>query len=1304
MRLPFPSPALLLVFLTVVGADGEDSRTGEVHVFTTPPLSVQTMADSGPLSLRQCLAEAAARLGPDVIQIDPALNGGTIALLSSLHVNDSGGVTIDASALPDGITITDKDNLSTRLLEVADDDSLTVRGVKFLNGGLRDSTLAGGAVYNEGRLTLEQCTFSGNASSTFGGAIMNGIHGTLTLTKCILSNNFCDEYGGAIFNAGTATLTECTLSGNRSQRVGGAIQNDVQGDLTLTRCTLSGNNSVDYGGAIDSRAPLSSPKRLTLKLFQCTLSGNDTGAQGNADGGAIHTKNGAVVLSQCTLVGNTASRTGGAIGSDNSSLDLAHCTLFGNSASAGGGAIYNPHLEQLTLSNCVFAGNIGASGVAEDIRNDGLVVRQGSNLVQVLVNASTSEDNAHGGIDRGTPALTGDPMLLPLGSHGGPTQTMPPKIGSPVIDTAALLHLELTTDQRGSPRPLGVRPDLGAVEAAVIVVTTRVDELDVPGSPGNGVSLREAVRDIPAGGTILFDRAVFTGASSDANTINLPLGPLNPARDFRLDGSANKGHVAAIQIVTPLPITQQPQSLALASGASATFSVTVPEISGGLLYQWRKNGVNIPDATASTLTLGSVQEGDEGIYDVVVGEGQNYELNILRTAVVQNLASVISQPASLVVDGSPLAILRQPVGGVLTVGSRHALSVITAGPASPKTTYQWTRGGKNISGATQSSYAIPSAKLGHAGAYTCVIKSGANSLTTSPVEVAVVDPNPQTFSLLVGEKFSVTALAAGNGLSFTWYRQGGPVEPGQGTPGPTFAIPQVQVNNAGAYYCVINSAAGGPVNAAFTTLYVTTSRPALFSTQLPPATIGQEYYFSLFDTLRGFSFTGALPAGLKYDRLRGTISGRPTESWPGGYPLVVKGTNRLGTGPSKTVVLVVNTLPATGVGTFVGPVERSVLNDNLGGRFDLTTNANGTFSGAVTLGALKLSFVKKLLLSAGAGDVILRGDINGLTLPDKTPLTAYVEVFAVEELARLTLVSSTGVTLQSTAWRNPWLLSRSPSLNKPATACAAYYTGRLNPEVGGPRGYGYTSFTVKTNGTLTLAGKLPDGSAVSGGTFVGPLGQILLFNLLYDNRGSHVGQLNIDAASTVAGNTVRGGTSWFKPGPPANSRDMLYKSGFGPLAVDVEGSPYTPPAKGECVMALPAATSPDTNANLSFTLGGLDAEDGEFTQRVRITNPKATSLTNTAAVAAFNAALDPNPNPNRVAMPSLVAGTGAFGGSFTIPGVTAASNRPAPFFGQIVTIDDTPRGYGYFLLPQVPVGAEKTTTSPKLSGRVVFGP
>jgi hypothetical protein len=58
-----------------------------------------------------------------------------------------------------------------------------------------------------------------------------------------------------------------------------------------------------------------------------------------------------------------------------------------------------------------------------------------------------------------------DPQLGPLADNGGPTQTMLPAATSPVIGKgAAKVSKPPKTDQRGKPRVIAGRADIGAVE------------------------------------------------------------------------------------------------------------------------------------------------------------------------------------------------------------------------------------------------------------------------------------------------------------------------------------------------------------------------------------------------------------------------------------------------------------------------------------------------------------------------------------------------------------------------------------------------------------------------------------------------------------------------------------------------------------------------------------------------------------------------------------------------------------------------------------------------------------------------
>lgn len=1058
------------------------------------------------------------------------------------------------------------------------------------------------------------------------------------------------------------TITHATAgTGAYPNGYGGGLF--VEGSLDLQECTITGNGASVGAGAFI--APTGSVTLNRSAVTYCFAS----------IGGGIQNE-GTLVCVNSTFAGCFAVQDGGAISAPfGKPVTLRHCTVSQNTANLNGGGVIG---NAVTLENSVVSGNIAPSG---------------ANIsgTPVLI---------------GTSLTSGAPLLASLGNYGGPTVTLPPLPGSPALDQAQLLASTPTTDQRGQLRPRGLRPDIGAAEGPILVVTTAVDELDPPGVLGAGYSLREAARDVETGGTIAFDRAIFTGATPTTNTITLTKGPLNPQTQCTLHGSDNPG---GITIRTQLSFIQQPQSQSVISGSAVHLFAEVAAIGGGVDYFWSFNYAVFRIGPFTSWDIPSVQEADEGVYDVLAVEAALPPGRLTLVSVTLSSPIVRSQAANLIVDGSPLSIKRQPLSAMLALGTNHTLSVVAAGPATPALTYQWKKNNVNIAGATKGSYTITNAQLAHAGAYTCLVKSGTvlPGVTSTTAEIGVVDARPKMVNLLATAtaKFTASVSAAGNGpLTFAWQKNGAPA----GQTVKSFTIPAT-VAAAGLYTCTVTGSAGVFVGGAPTQLNVSDAVPTLVTPlALPAATIGQSYFYKLPVTANAgapatsFSLVGAPPAGITFNKTTGVLSGRPTVTKSGGYPLTFKAINAKGPGPAASATLTVNAIPSTIVGTFAGVIERSFfLNGNLGGRFDLTTTATGTFSGGITLGSrAKIPFTARLLQSSGAGDIILYGSIPGVTTAEKFPMTAYIEVFAVEQLARLTLIHPNGTTLVIPAWRNPWLLSKTPALNNPATAYATYYTLRLAPELllNTPAGDGYSSFTVSTAGALTLAGKLPDGSAVTGSTFVGAHGEILLFNLLYatNNRGSHLGKFTVTPAVQLANNTVNGASTWSKPGPlSATSTDTVYKNGFGPINVTAAGSTYPVPAVGALVMGLPATPENQENAQLSFTGGGLAPP--LFIQKMRVSlsfakQPKdAVSLMGTLP-----------PLENSTKLNAFSAKAGSFGGTFTIAGATAAQNRVAPYAGQIVRIGGLTQGYGYFLLPAIPITPENVKTSPKLSGRVVL--
>ena len=108
----------------------------------------------------------------------------------------------------------------------------------------------GGAIGNEGTLTLTAVTLTGNlgagftVSDSFGGGVANS--GTLTVVDSAITGNEA-SFGAGIYNGGTATLVNSTVAGNGGN-LGGGLYNS--GTATLTHVTLADNVAFSNGGGV----------------------------------------------------------------------------------------------------------------------------------------------------------------------------------------------------------------------------------------------------------------------------------------------------------------------------------------------------------------------------------------------------------------------------------------------------------------------------------------------------------------------------------------------------------------------------------------------------------------------------------------------------------------------------------------------------------------------------------------------------------------------------------------------------------------------------------------------------------------------------------------------------------------------------------------------------------------------------------------------------------------------------------------------------------------------------------------------
>jgi hypothetical protein len=127
-------------------------------------------------------------------------------------------------------------------------------------------------------------------------------------------------------------------------------------------------------------------------------------------------------------------------------------------------------------------------------------------------------------------------------------------------------------------------------------------------------------------------------------------------------GTPVTSSVAAVSILAPATISQQPAGRTVAAGADVTFAVQ----SNGLGYQWRRNGVDIAGATTAVLALTAVRIEDAGTYDVVIGSRCGPDL--VSTAAVLTVQSTSSVPGvTTITGGAGMKVTPHPAFGLTRI-------------------------------------------------------------------------------------------------------------------------------------------------------------------------------------------------------------------------------------------------------------------------------------------------------------------------------------------------------------------------------------------------------------------------------------------------------------------------------------------------------------------------------------------------------------------------------------------------------------------------------------------------------------
>ena len=305
-----------------------------------------------------------------------------------------------------------------------------------------------------------------------------------------------------------------------------------------------------------------------------------------------------------------------------------------------------------------------------------------------------------------------------------------------------------------------------------------------------------------------------------------------------------------------------------------------------------------------------------------------------------NFAASMTFKNLLVSKGfTPPTITTQPVGATTIEGNSVTLSAAASGSA--PLTFQWSKDGLPIPGATGTSLVLNNLRVADSGNYVFTASNPAarvaSEVATVLVNLAppVILAQPLSQTILVGESATFTVAAGGSApFTYQWRKNGVEIA---GATGPSYTIPTLRLSDVGSYTVVVSNGAGSVVSNPATLIVTTTPVAPSITTQPASTTViaGNPAQFTV-------TVAGSSPLSYQWFKQGVAIAGATGATYTianvnaadaGSY--TVSATNVAGSVTSNPAVLTVITPPLV----VTQPLSQTV---NAGSAVTFTVVANGT--------------------------------------------------------------------------------------------------------------------------------------------------------------------------------------------------------------------------------------------------------------------------------------------------------------------------------------------------------------------------
>jgi len=198
--------------------------------------------------------------------------------------------------------------------------------------------------------------------------------------------------------------------------------------------------------------------------------------------------------------------------------------------------------------------------------------------------------------------------------------------------------------------------------------------------------------------------------------------------------------VASLLVGDLVPVITGPTNKTVIAGNNVTFNTAVVIANPAPTFQWQTNGVDVPGATSTSLTLNNVPFALDGTVVSVIATNNAGSATNSATLTVIVLPIITLQPTNITANVSDLVNFFSGATGV------------------PTPSLQWRKNGLPISGQNSATLTIASVQGSDIGLYSLVATNAAGSITSSVVKLTVNST-----------ALAATALAPANGATGIGY-------------------------------------------------------------------------------------------------------------------------------------------------------------------------------------------------------------------------------------------------------------------------------------------------------------------------------------------------------------------------------------------------------------------------------------------------------------------------------------------------------------------------------------------------------